>query len=204
LVFLSVIGFVQYFYWIPILPAFCIAASVFTIHLLEKVVETLKYRTMLLFAVISSIIIFGLVNNTMLITSDISSTQFQAAAFVLKYIQEEKDDNNNNIYYNVTLISSPVYSWIFNYVFNKENVVADYRDLLYYPVQSKEFLLIADPHFKSNIGSGRQLQNTYGNTTLIKTFKGDVFNFDLGRYPYTSMVKNYEGSVIEIRIGQRR
>ena len=204
LVFLSVIGFVQYFYWIPILPAFCIAASVFTIHLLEKVVETLKYRTMLLFAVISSIIIFGLVNNTMLITSDISSTQFQAAAFVLKYIQEEKDDNNNNINYDVTLISSPVYSWIFNYVFNKENVVADYRDLLYYPLQSKEFLLIADPHFKSNIGSGRQLQNTYGNTTLIKTFKGDVFNFDLGRYPYTSMVKNYEGSVIEIRIGQRR
>ncbi|MDQ4023495.1 MAG: hypothetical protein M3224_07210, partial [Thermoproteota archaeon] len=61
-----------------------------------------------------------------------------------------------------------------------------------------------DPHFKSNIGSGRQLQNTYGNTTLIKTFKGDVFNFDLGRYPYKSMVKNYEGSVIEIRIGQQR
>ena len=203
LTFLSVIGFVQYFYWIPILPAFCIAAAVFTIHLLEKVAIP-KFRTMLLFAIISSIIIFGLVNNTMLITSDISSAQFQAAAFILKYIQEKKDDNNNNTSnYNVTLISSPVYSWIFNYVFNIENVVTDYRELLYYPVQSKEFLLIADPHFKSNIGSGRQLQNTYGNTTLIKTFKGDVFDFDLDRYPYTSMVKNYEGSIIDIRIGQR-
>jgi hypothetical protein len=203
LVFLSVIGFVQYFYWIPILPAFCIAAAVFTIHLLEKVAIP-KFRTMLLFAIISSIIIFGLVNNTMLIRSDISSAQFQAAAFILKYIQEKKDDNNNNTSnYDVTLISSPVYSWIFNYVFNIENVVTDYRELLYYPVQSKEFLLIADPHFKSNIDSGRQLQNTYGNTTLIKTFKGDVFDFDLDRYPYTSMVKNYEGSIIDIRIGQR-
>jgi hypothetical protein len=203
LVFLSVIGFVQYFYWIPILPAFCIAAAVFTIHLLEKVAIP-KFRTMLLFAIISSIIIFGLVNNTMLIRSDISSAQFQAAAFILKYIEEKKDeDNNNNSNYDVTLISSPVYSWIFNYVFNIENVVTDYRELLYYPVQSKEFLLIADPHFKSNIDSGRQLQNTYGNTTLIKTFKGDVFDFDLDRYPYTSMVKNYEGSIIDIRIGQR-
>jgi len=203
LTFLSVIGFVQYFYWIPILPAFCIAAAVFTIHLLEKVAIP-KFRTMLLFAIISSIIIFGLVNNTMLITSDMSSAQFQAAAFILKYIQENKDeDNNNNSNYDVTLISSPVYSWIFNYVFNIENVVTDYREVLYYPVQSKEFLLIADPHFKSNIGSGRQLQNTYGNTTLIKTFKGDVFDFDLDRYPYTSMVKNYEGSIIDIRIGQR-
>jgi hypothetical protein len=201
LVFLCVIGFVQYFYWIPILPAFCIAAAVFAIHLLEKVAIP-KFRTMLLFAIISSIIIFGLVNNTMLITSDISSAQFQAAAFILKYIQEKKDDNNNSNY-DVTLISSPVYSWIFNYVFNIENVVTDYRELLYYPVQSKEFLLIADPHFKSNIGSGRQLQNTYGNTTLIKTFKGDVFDFDLDKYPYTSMVKNYEGSIIDIRIGQR-
>jgi hypothetical protein len=154
---------------------------------------------MLLFAIISSIIIFGLVNITILITSDISA-QFQAAAFILKYI-EEKDDNNSN--YDVTLISSPVYSWIFNYLSNKENVVTDYRDLLYYPVQTKEFLLIADPHFKSNIRSGRQLQDIYENTTLIKTFKGDVLDFDLDRYPYTSMRKNYEGSTIEIRIGRR-
>jgi 4-amino-4-deoxy-L-arabinose transferase-like glycosyltransferase len=200
LVFLSVIGFVQYFYWIPILPAFCIAAAVFMTHLLEKVTIS-KFRTMLLFATISSIIIFGLVNNILLITSDVSSAQYQASAFILKYIQEKNDDNSN---YDVTLISSPVYSWIFNYVFNKENVVTDYRELLYYPVQSKEFLLIADPHFKSNIGSGRQLQDIYGNTTLIRAFKGNVFDFDLNRYPYTSMVKNYEGSMIEIRIGQRR
>jgi hypothetical protein len=200
LVFLSVIGFVQYFYWIPILPAFCIAAAVFMIHLLEKVTIS-KFRTMLLFATISSIIIFGLVNNTLLITSDVSSAQYQASAFIPKYIQEKNYNNGN---YDVTLISSPVYSWIFNYVFNKENVVTDYRELLYYPVQSKEILLIADPHFKSNIGSGRQLQDIYGNTTLIRVFKGDVFDFDLNRYPYTSMIKNYEGSIIEIRIGQRR
>jgi hypothetical protein len=199
-IFLSVIGFVQYFYWIPILPAFCIAAAIFTVHMLEKIVNP-KIRRMLLFSITSGILIFGLVNNTILIITDITG-QFQAAAFTFKYLQENNDDDdNNNNNYNVTLISSPVYSWIFNYVFNKENVVSDYRDLLYSPAQTKGILLIADPHFKSNIASGGgQLHDIYENTTVIATFKGDVFNFDLHKYPYTNMVKNYEGSIIELRI----
>jgi hypothetical protein len=196
--FISIIGFSQYFYWIPILPAFCIAVAVFIIHLLEKITNQ-KSRRIALFGVTSGIVIFGLVNNTMLITTDISS-QFQAAAFTFKYLQEKNDGNiiNNS---DVTLISSPVYSWIFNYVFNKQNVLSDYRDLLYLPIQTKKVLLIVDPHFKSNIDSGVQLRNIYENTRAIEIFRGDVSNFDLHKYPYTSMVKNYEGSIIEIRIG---
>ena len=192
-IFLSVIGFAQYFYWIPILPACCIAVSRFIIRLLENIANS-KFRGMLLFAITSGIVIFGLVNNTMLIMTDISG-QFQAAAFAFKYLQA--NDNNNS---DVTLISSPVYSWIFNYVFNKQHIFSDYRDLLYLPVHTKKILLIADPHLKSNIGSGGHLHDIYENTTVIKTFKGDVLNFDLHKYPYTSMVKNYEGSIIEIRI----
>ena len=197
-IFISVIGFSQYFYWIPILPAFCIAIAVFIIRVLEKIAN-LTFRRIVLFAVTSGVLIFGLINNIILITTDISS-QFQAAAFTLKYLQENNDDNikNNS---DVTLISSPVYSWIFNYVFNKQHVFSDYRDLLYSPVQTEKILLIADPHFKSNIGSGGELRDKYKSTRVIKTFKGDVFKFDLHKYPYTSMVKNYEGSIIEVRIG---
>ena len=196
MIFLSVIGFAQYFYWIPILPACCIAVSRFIIRLLENIANP-KLRRMLLFSITSGIVIFGLVNSTMLITTDISS-QFQAAAFTFKYLQANDDDTNNNS--DVTLISSPVYSWIFYYVFHKQHVFSDYRDLLYSPVQTKKILLIADPHLKSNIGSGGELHKIYENTTIIKTFKGDVLNFDLHKYPYTNMVKNYEGSIIEIRI----
>ena len=197
-IFISVIGFSQYFYWIPILPACCIAIAVFIIRMLENIANP-KFRRIVLFAVTSGILIFGLINNIMLITTNISS-QFQAAAFTLKYLQENNDNNIKNDS-DVTLISSPVYSWIFNYVFNKQHVFSDYRDLLYLPVQTKKIILIADPHFKSNIGSGGELRDKYENTRIIKTFKGDVFNFDLRKYPYTSMVKNYEGSIIEVRIG---
>ena len=196
-IFLSVIGFAQYFYWIPILPACCIAVSRFIISQLENIANP-KFRRMLLFAITSGIVIFGLVNNTMLIMTDISGGQFQAAASAFKYLQGKENDNKNSSS-NITLISSPVYSWIFNYVFNKQHIFSDYRDLLYSPVHTKKIFLIADPHLKSNIGSG-ELHDIYENTTVIKTFIGDVLNFDLHKYPYTSMVKNYEGSIIEIRI----
>jgi hypothetical protein len=197
-IFLSVIGFAQYFYWIPILPACCIAVARFILRPLENIAN-LKFRRILLFAITSGILIFGLVNNTMLIMTDITG-QFQTAAFIFKYLQENDDDNNNNNS-DLTLISSPVYSWIFRYIFNKQHVFSDYRDLLYLPVDTKKILLIADPHFKSNFGSGVELRDIYENTTVIKNFKGDIFNYDLHKYPYTSMVKSYEGSIIEIRIG---
>ena len=198
LIFLSIIGFVQYFYLIPILPACCIAASIFIIHLLEKISKA-KFKRILLFTITSGIIIFGLVNTTMLITTDISG-QFKVSAFVLKFLHQTNGNNNN---YKVTLIASPVYSWIFNYIFNKKYVFSDYRDLLYSPIPTKKFLLIDDPHFDSNVRSQRQLLQIYKNTTIIATFKGDVLNFDLHKYPYVSMTKNYEGSAIEIRIGSK-
>jgi hypothetical protein len=44
------------------------------------------------------------------------------------------------------------------------------------------------------------LHELRSNTTAIATFKGKVTNFDLGLYPYTSMVENYEGSEVAIRV----
>ena len=82
-IFLSVIGFAQYFYWIPILPACCIAVSRFIIRQLENIANP-KFRRMLLFAITSGIVIFGLVNNTMLIMTDISGGQFQAGSVCLQ------------------------------------------------------------------------------------------------------------------------
>jgi hypothetical protein len=192
IILLSVTGFVQYFYWIPILPVFSIAAARIIVDL-GKRVNGKKVQQMVLFAIISGIGIFGFVSTTALVISNVSS-QFEAAAFVAKYLRS----NNNN----VTVISSPVYSWILSYIYNSGHVFSDYRDLLFYPIQTKKVLLIADHHFKSNMGAGEQLQMIYNNTTIIATFKGGVLDYDLGKYPYTSMVPNYEGSIVEIRVGK--
>ncbi|MGH9878435.1 MAG: ArnT family glycosyltransferase, partial [Nitrososphaerales archaeon] len=111
-IFLSLIGYVQYFYWIPILPTFCVAAARLVTDLVgmgRK--KKLQYPTLL--AVTCGIGIFGLVSSTMLVTTHVSG-QLEATAFVADYVQDSDS--------NMTIISSPVYSWIFIYVFDQDNV----------------------------------------------------------------------------------
>jgi hypothetical protein len=74
----------------------------------------------------------------------------------------------------------------------------------YFPVDTAKsrVLLIADPRFTLDIGNedNQLLHELYSNTSTIATFKGKVTNFDLGLYPYTSMIENYEGSEVAIRL----
>lgn len=181
LAFLSVIGYVQYFHWIPVLPVFCIAAA----RLVDRIVEVSEKLS---FAAIAGLTIFGLISTTLLVTTNVSSAQFEAAAFAAAYANNE-----------TTIVSSPVYSWIFIYVFDKEHGLTDYRDLLFHSLETEKMVLIADQHFQYNINSGRQLQDAYDNTESAATFEGEVFNYDLSLYPYTSMAANYEGSRVEVR-----
>lgn len=181
LAFLSVIGYVQYFHWIPVLPVFCIAAA----RLIDRIVALSEKLS---FAAIAGLTIFGLISTTLLVTTNVSSAQFEAAAFAAAYANNE-----------TTIVSSPVYSWIFIYVFDKEHGLTDYRDLLFHPVETEKMVLISDQHFQYNINSGRQLQDAYDNTESAATFEGKVFNYDLSLYPYTSMAANYEGSRVEVR-----
>jgi 4-amino-4-deoxy-L-arabinose transferase-like glycosyltransferase len=192
--FLAAVGYTNFFYWIPILPVLCIGAA----KLLFDVVERTKKSTqkVLTVAILSSITIFGLGSTTMLIVTNVTSAQLESAAYVTRYLEGSADDP--------TVISSPVYSWIFKYVFNKDHVLSDYRDLLYSRIKDddRRILLIDDPRFKLDIGNenNQLLHALYSNTSTIAIFKGNVTNFDLGLYPYTSMVENYEGSEVAIRL----
>jgi hypothetical protein len=140
------------------------------------------------FATIAGLAIFGLVSTTLLVTTNVTSAQFEAAAFAAGYAGNE-----------TTIVSSPIYSWIFIYVFDREHSLTDYRDLLFQPVETEKMLIISDQHFQYNIGAGKQLQDAYDNTENVAAFEGKVFNYDLSLYPYTSLAANYEGSRVEVR-----
>jgi hypothetical protein len=133
--------------------------------------------------------IFGLVSTSMLITTNLTSAQFQAIAFAAGVADDM-----------TTVVSSPAYSWIFLYVFDTEYVFGDYRDLLFHPVETDWMILISDRHFQSNIGAGSQLGEAYEGTTNIAVFEGDALRYDSTRYPFTSVQANYEGSLIEVRM----
>jgi hypothetical protein len=194
-IFLASIGYVQYFYWIPVLPVLCIAAAKFIIDLTKHAKESIRHK--LPFVIISCIGIFGLTMSFFLVTANVSS-QFEATAYVLQNV------HNSNVPYdenNTTIVSSAVYSWIFKYVYHLTDVLPDYRYLLFYPMPTSHVLLVSDLHFKVNINAGKQLQDVYNSTTTIKKFRGGVLDEDLAKYPFTNMAANYEGSEVEIREG---
>jgi Dolichyl-phosphate-mannose-protein mannosyltransferase len=203
LVFLYIIGWVSVFHLILIIPAFCIAGSEVIVQLSNKIVYRKRMRqlnkNLFPWITISFVGIFGFTSTFLLITKNVSSSQFEAAAFVSEYLR-----NNDESYHDITLVSNPVYSWIFTYVYNKDHVFPDYRGPLFAPIQTEMILLIADAHFKADIRSAEKLQKIYNNTNDIATFNGDVLKYDHDKYPYTSMSLNYEGSKVEVRIGKQK
>ena len=196
--FLGVLGYTNFFYWIPILPALCIGAAKLLFDIIEKS-KKINQKTLTV-AILSSIVVFGLTSTTLLIVTDVTSAQIESAAYVARYLDQTEDGAAGN----PTVVSNPIYSWIFKYVFDKDHIFSDYRDMLYFPVDTAKsrVLLIADPRFTLDIGNedNQLLHELYSNTSTIATFKGKVTNFDLGLYPYTSMIENYEGSEIVIRL----
>ncbi len=197
IVFLGLMGYTNFFYWIPMQPALYIGAAKLIIDMIEKFKKIRNAR--LTIAVFASITVFGLASTTLLIVTDVSSAQLESAAYTASHFE----GSGNEVKENLTVISNPVYSWIFKYVFDKHNVLSDYRDILYSPVNTStnDILLIDDPRFKLDLGNenSQLVHNITSSTNTIATFKGNVTNFDLGLYPYTSMIENYEGSEVSIK-----
>lgn len=188
-IFLVLIGYIQYFYWIPVLPVFCISAAmlvgnVFTYVRKEKLAKILTFST------VAAIAVFGIISTALVITTNMSDSEFQTASYVIKNI------NGND----TTILASSTYSWIFNYVFHKANVSIDYSLVLFQPIETQKVLLVADPHLIIDLGRGQKLQQVYNDTKTIAKFDGSVSKYDTSKYPYTNLYTNEEGGHIEIRI----
>lgn len=185
ILFLSTVGFTQYFHWITVVPVFCIAAAVMIVNGIEKIKKHYKH---LLITATFAIVVFGLASTIPLITTNMSESQFQAMSFVLNNV-ENKD---------VTILASPVYTWVFDY-FGLENVMFDYSMVLYKDTPTKEILLIADTHYSIDIPRGVELQENYDKTTSEIVFQNDIADYDTWVYPYGSFMFNMDGSIVDIR-----
>ena len=189
MLFLSVIGFKQYFHWIPLIPIFCITASIWLLNI-PKHVKVLKSKTIHLI-IISIVIVFGFSSTLLVISNDLSSNQFQ----MLSYVLENHDTSS-------TILASPVYSWILSDVFLFENIPKDYSQILFEPPTTKKIIVIADPHFMLDLSRGFELQNAYNSTHSIQYFEGNLNNFDTRIYPYSNMMMTLEEGPIDIHEGE--
>ena len=188
LLFFAAIGFIQYFHWIPLIPVMCIAAAVLIDRGVGKIAKTAAqgYATL---GVVVAVGTFGLITTSMIISADVSSSQFEALSFVLENTKDEE----------VTILASPVYSWILYHVYDRENTLVDYSLILFEPIRTEKILLMADPHFIYDIDRGPELRYVYENTDTIEQFQGAVGEIDASKFPNGSYKFTREGDLIEIR-----
>ncbi|MGI0048980.1 MAG: ArnT family glycosyltransferase, partial [Nitrososphaera sp.] len=89
-VFFTVVGYHQYFYVLPVIPAFCIASSRMMLDAISKRSknkegEKIVSAPLTAWLPFIAIVAFGLTITTILINTDMTSAQFQAAAFGVDY-----------------------------------------------------------------------------------------------------------------------
>jgi hypothetical protein len=176
LIFLYLIGFVRDFHLIPILPALCISGARF-IEGMSNMFYNRKVRDLLHFSIISAIAIFGLINFTILFDKNNNEDTFLETALVIRYLE----DNKNN---NLTMLSTPVYSWIPKYVFQlgDDYKVPDPAGGLEVP-QNKTVLMVVDRIFKfllsGNDTTGENLRKIYtehnkNGTTVVESKRNKI------------------------------
>ena len=217
LIFISLIGWVVYFHWMLVLPVFCIAAAGLIDDLSHRIARRKKKvrQTLLSLSITSAIGIFGLISTIMLITNNYSLSQFEAAAFVAQIVQDRSNHANSgssdgsNISNNeITVISGPIYSWIFKYIYTKAHVFSHPRDSSQ-PI-TKKVLLMVDSTYryvmsnaltKREIEDEKQIQtlgNIYNSSETIASFADNGVQYKYLMYPYIN-IKDCPLSNIEVR-----
>jgi hypothetical protein len=128
-----IIGWVQYFHWIPIIPAFCIASARLIEFLskafnklrfsdishrflnsqpTDRVVSDIRLRKILTqYGIISSIGIFGLIGTTLLITTNVNSSFFDIYSAIVQHLPSPSNSANADNSTRVTMIGSHWWLW---------------------------------------------------------------------------------------------
>lgn len=187
LLFFATVGYVQYFHWIPLIPVICIAAALAIGKCADRVGGA-AMRNYAAAGAACAIAVFGVVVTGTLISSDVSSPQFESLSFVLENFSDS----------GATILASPVYSWILYYVYDVENVLPDYSLILFEPVRTEDMLLVADQHFKLDMPRGQELSDAYDDTATVREF-GHAEGAYTSTHPYGSYTFTEEGKLIQVR-----
>lgn len=193
IIFLYAVGWATHFHWTLVLPAFCIASALLISDFSRWIARRVKTRNLvrrLSYTVVpAGLLLFGFVASFLLISMDVSVAQYNAIGLSTYDIKKNSSEEEGE----VTVVSSPVYSWIFKYIFDSKHVLSHVRDSSQ-PVHTDKVLLIADSTFNHIISKGEEdldhielLERLQNNTNVIATFREYAFPYDSKKYPYTSL-----------------
>jgi hypothetical protein len=202
--FLFFVGWVTHFHLILIIPILCIsiAKMIYDLPAILPIKKNIPISTI----IISGISLFGLISSSILISTNLSYVQFAATAYISNALVPNngsfiiKNHTNINLTYTnhddidqITVISSPIFSWVYKYVFNHDNTFAHVRDTQ--PIKTEKLILLVDSTYKhviegeegENATQLKRLMNIYNNSEIVALFKDDPSNYNEKYYPYTGI-----------------
>lgn len=171
------------FHWNLLLPAFCIYGALILVELPNRIKST-KLRNYVHVTAIGTVTLFGLVSIILLISLNISTGIFQSAAATLQYLKTELRENKTID--DFSIITSPVYTWLFKYPFEINNTL-NFRDKA--TIKTPHVVLVIDDSFQDFIESyeailfsnaTRILDDNNLKTRFVGSTLGSWIKIDLG------------------------
>jgi hypothetical protein len=191
LIFFNLVGHVRYYYWIPAIPVFCLAAAILITDLSNKISRK-KVQKILPFAIISAIAIFGLAATFVLLTSNVNSMFFEVYAFITDRLPDlHKNSRSNNE--SVVVIGSnwmQTFSWIPKYVFDKDHDFKTFLRERHLPDKNEKVLLLVDYKdlerfvLSENNTKTFEKKQLYNSAHLVALFKEKSTYYVIDSYPH--------------------
>lgn len=210
MIFFLVLGWVVHFHWILFLPPFCIMSAILVETVYTRI-KTTKLARVSVMALISGIVIFGLISTTNQIISNLNASYFELYAYISREIYATTQDDRENGTNSVSIIGphrTRVLLWIPMYVNNNSNVQFIDTDI---PTQvridqvtTSNILIIVDNNLRNrlipyeDVGNekDRQLSWLYHNANTKATFVNKESNV----WNYMTISENYGlGSFVEVK-----
>jgi hypothetical protein len=203
------VNWVYFFHVIPIIAAFCISGTTLIFQVFNKIRNERFYKPVK-FVTITAIVIFGVVNSTLLITQDINDSNFKLISFVTSYLPYRQNFINNSSD-KVTLIGPNgafILYWISSYVFNKNFDFKWYesrRDYVEPPIMTEKFIMITDWDMRRDFTGNNTkdhityVSQLYNKSKLFGVFFNNTSISELDRYPYTNILDEVSGDKTSAR-----
>ena len=187
------LGYVSFFHFIPLFPAFCIAFAKLIVFLSDRIsIKNKIISQVTTYAIISGLCIFGLISTIILITTNVNFNHFETAAMIARYLPDTDNLNSSANRMSVIMGESRFY-WIWKWVLHKDHVYTSYGIYKSPDNDDDKIIMIIDGTFdywkRTNINKTqlREFLEIYNNTKTMTVLDTNINNYDHSKYPFTSL-----------------
>jgi hypothetical protein len=199
---LQAVGWVNHFHLILVIPILCISIAKM-IYDLPYITRIKRNQSIVSSSMITGLVLFGVISTSILISTNLSYTQLKTASYIGNTVftrdsNSDQYENSvatrfNNTKDSVTIISGPIYSWIYKYALGDQYAFSHIRDTQ--PITTEKIILVVDPMYKrvvansdtENQTQAARLINIYNNSDVAVVFEKLPANYSKKTYPFTGI-----------------